>query len=354
LRDDKPAAEVVAERVGEVPQSPAATPQRGTADPRPGAVDIRALLRDARAVSGGVEIEVDGRPLKLTNLDKVLYPQTGFTKLDVIGYYASIAPLLLPHLRGRPLTLKRYPNGVDKEFFYEKNSPRHRPDWVRTVTLPSDRGRGEIVYTLCEDVATLVWLANLADLELHPSLALAEHVDRPTTLAFDLDPGAPATVVECSEVALALRDLFDQLGLHAFAKTSGSKGLQVYVPLNVPDVSYEQTKPLARAVAALLERRHPELIVSEMAKVKRAGKVLIDWSQNDQHKTTVNVYSLRATAQPRVSTPLHWAELSACVESRDPEQLAFGPEETLSRVATQGDAFVGVLNLQQQLPALGA
>jgi bifunctional non-homologous end joining protein LigD len=301
-------------------------------------------------VRHGVEIELEGRTLKLTNLDKVLYPRTGFTKRDLIAYYAQIAPVLLPHLHDRPLTLKRYPNGVDGEFFYEKRSPAHRPDWVQTATIASDRSKREIPYTLCQDLPTLIWLANLADLELHPSLSLAATVTRPTSLAFDLDPGAPAGLVECCEMALELKGLFDGLGLSAFAKTSGSKGLQVYVPLNTADASYEHTKPFAHATAAMFEQHHPELVVSTMAKSNRRGKVLIDWSQNDAHKTTVNVYSPRATERPSVSTPVLWPEIAACRDAQRPELLSFGPDQVLARVAQHGDLFAAVLQTRQRLP----
>jgi bifunctional non-homologous end joining protein LigD len=313
---------------------------------------VRAWLANGRKVRDGVEVELEGRRLKLTNADKVLYPATGFTKADLVAYYAGVATALLPHLRDRPLTLKRYPNGIDAEYFYEKRSPPHRPDWIQTAQIPSDRGKKEIPYTLCQDLPTLVWLANLADIELHPSLSLAAEVTRPTMVAFDLDPGAPAGIVECCEVALELCELFGQLGLQACAKTSGSKGLQVYVPLNQPDASYARTKPFAHAVAGLLEERRPELIVSRMAKDKRTGKVLIDWSQNDEHKTTVCVYSLRATEQPRVSTPVSWDEVAECHEAGRAELLSFGPEDVLSRIAAGGDPFGKILSLQQNLPTL--
>ena len=352
LRDDKRAADVVRESVEPDPGGGPAGPP--PADARGGGsdVDLPALLAGGRKVRDGVEVELAGRTLKLTNADKVLYPTTGFSKADLIGYYAGVAPALLPHLRDRPLTLKRYPNGVEGEFFYEKRSPPHRPEWVQTVAVASDRGKKEIPYTLCQDLPTLVWLANLADIELHPSLSLAADVGRPTMVAFDLDPGAPAGIVECCTVALELRDLFRQLGLEACAKTSGSKGLQVYVPLNRPDVSYEQTKPFAHSVAGLLEERHPKLVVSRMAKAQRRGKVLIDWSQNDEHKTTVSVYSLRATEQPRVSTPVDWQEVSDCAEQRKPELLSFGPQDVLTRIAERGDLFGKILSLQQTLPRL--
>ena len=358
LRDDKRAEDVVRERVsvleggGPAGPPPASAPAVDQPNIDGGGVDVQALLADGRKVRDGVEVEVDGRKLKLTNAEKVLYPASGFTKADLVGYYANVARVLLPHLRDRPLTLKRYPNGVDSEYFYEKRSPPHRPDWIQTVSIPSDRGKKEIPYTLCQDRPTLVWLANLADIELHPSLSLAADARRPTMVAFDLDPGAPAGIVECCEVALELRELFTQLRLDACAKTSGSKGLQVYVPLNSSEVTYEQTKPFAHAVAGLLEERHPELVISRMAKAQRRGKVLIDWSQNDAHKTTVSVYSLRATEQPRVSTPLDWSEVAQCAKQQDAELLSFGPEDVLTRIAERGDLFGKILSLKQTLPRL--
>jgi bifunctional non-homologous end joining protein LigD len=298
-----------------------------------------------------VEVEVQGRTLSLSNLDKVLYPAAGFTKGHVIDYYTRIAPALLPHLRGRALTLKRYPNGVDAPYFYEKQCPSHRPDWVRTAAV-AIRSNGRVIdFCLADDLPTLVWLANLADLELHTSLARATDVTAPVILAFDLDPGEPATIVDCSRVALLLRDVFDRLGLQAFPKTSGSKGMQVYVPLNTP-ATYRQTKSFALAIAQLLERRHPELVVSDMKKSLRRGKVFVDWSQNDEHKTTVSVYSLRARERPTASTPLRWEEVEAALDSGDPEELAFDSDAVLQRVAEHGDLFAGVEELEQELPAL--
>ncbi|HTW11240.1 MAG TPA: DNA ligase D [Solirubrobacteraceae bacterium] len=360
LREDKPAAEVVRERESDpeegIEEAAAHPEPAGDGLSRAGSSgtppELERLVQAGKTVRGGVEIEVEGRTLKLSNLDKVLYPQTGLTKSDVIAYYMRIAPVLLPHLHDRPLTLKRYPDGVQGKFFYEKRSPAHRPDWVEVVTVPSDRAKGEIPYTLCQDLPTLIWLANLADIELHPLLSLGEDVSRPTALAFDLDPGAPATIVECCEVALHLRELFEQLGLHALAKTSGSKGLQVYVPLNQPSVSYADTKPFARAVAELFEQRHPKLVVSAQARQQRQGKVLIDWSQNDEHKTTVSVYSLRAKEPPGVSTPLAWSEVESCARKRDPELLSFAPEQVLTRVMQDGDLFGDLLSMQQTLPKL--
>ena len=297
-----------------------------------------------------VEVQIEGRTLSLSNLDKVLYPKAGFTKAQVIDYYTRIAPALLPHLRDRPLTLKRYPNGVEGEYFYEKQCPKHRPDWVRTEPVWSRHAKRTIEFCVTDDVATLVWTSNLADLELHTSLAKVQDVAAPTILAFDLDPGPPATIVECAEVAVRLREIFDHLNLEAFPKTSGSKGMQVYVPINTP-TSYDVTKPFALAIAELLERRHPELVVSDMKKALRTGKVLVDWSQNDEHKTTVCVYSLRAKDRPTVSTPITWDEVEAVRVSRDPEELAFDSDAVLARVAEHGDLFAAVETLQQELPA---
>jgi bifunctional non-homologous end joining protein LigD len=296
-----------------------------------------------------LEVEVEGRTLSLSNLDKVFYPETGYTKGQVIEYYTRIAPVLLPHLRGRHLTLKRYPDGVRGPYFYEKQCPGHRPDWVQTAAVWSRHNGRNITYCLADDLATLVWLANLADLELHTPLARAVDPKAPTVLAFDLDPGPPANIVQCAEVACRLRDAFDHFGLLSFPKTSGSKGMQLYVPLNTP-ATYDQTKPFAQGLAQVLERRHPDLVVSDMRKSLRAGKVLIDWSQNDEHKTTVCAYSLRARERPTVSTPLEWEEVEQLMRSRDPEELAFTGDDVLARVAEHGDLFGPVLDLQQELP----
>jgi bifunctional non-homologous end joining protein LigD len=290
-----------------------------------------------------VEVEVEGRRLSLSNLDKPMYPSVGFTKGQLIDYYTRVAPALLPHLRDRPLTLKRYPNGVDGQHFYEKRCPSHAPEWVR-----AEEASG-INFCVCDDLSTLVWLANLADLELHPSLSLVDDILRPTVMAFDLDPGPPAGLTECCEVALILREALGHVGLECFAKTSGSKGIQVYAPLNVDEVDYDGgTKPLSKALARHLEGEHPKLIVSSQKKELRRGKVLIDWSQNDEHKTTVCVYSLRARERPTVSTPLDWAE----VEAGDPDALVFEADDVLARVEERGDLFSPVAELRQQLPAL--
>jgi bifunctional non-homologous end joining protein LigD len=290
---------------------------------------------------------VAGRRLKLTNLDKVMYPSAGFTKGDVIEYYTRVAPVLMPHLRNRPLTLKRYPDGVDGEVFYQKQAPKHRPDWVKTVRIPT-RDR-DIDFVVVTGLPTLVWLANLADLELHTSLARATSVDRPTALVFDLDPGAPATVVECCRVALLIRRLGDHLGLEFWAKTSGSKGLQLYAPLN-GRAGFDRTKEFAHAVATRLETEHPDLVVTTVKREVRDGRVLIDWSQNALMRTTVNVYSLRARERPTVSTPVTWAEVERAAREGDPELLVFDWQQALERVERAGDLFQPVLKVRQALP----
>jgi bifunctional non-homologous end joining protein LigD len=296
-------------------------------------------------------VEIDGRHLSLTNLDKVLYPAAGFTKGEVINYYARIAPVLVPHLKGRPLTLKRYPEGVDKEYFFEKNATKHRPEWVKTAPIWSEGNHRNINYILAEDLATIVWVANLAAIELHPSLSLARKIESPTVIAFDLDPGPPANVVQCCQVGLWLRDIFDHFGLQSFPKTSGSKGLQVYVPLNRL-TSYDTTKPFAHALARLLEHDHEDLVVSDMKKELRVGKVFVDWSQNDEHKTTISVYSLRAREHPTVSTPVKWEEVERALKKKDASLLVFEADQVLKRVEQMGDLYAPVLTLQQQLPKL--
>jgi bifunctional non-homologous end joining protein LigD len=276
-----------------------------------------------------------------------MYPETGFTKGQVIDYYTRIAPAVLPHLRDRPLTLKRYPNGVEGGHFYEKQCPSHRPDWVRSE--PVELSSKTIQFCICDDLPTLVWLANLADLELHPSLSKVPDVERPSIMAFDLDPGPGTGLAECCEVAVLLRDALGALGLECFPKTSGSKGIQVYVPLNTDDVDYDHgTKRLSNALARHLESQHPKLIVSSQKKELRKNRVLIDWSQNDEHKTTVGVYSLRARERPTVSTPLMWQE----VEAGDPDALVFEAEDVLARFEEHGDLFAPVEELEQALPDL--
>ncbi len=296
------------------------------------------------------QLIVEGKKLPVSNLNKVLYPKAGFTKGQVIDYYIRVAPVLLPHLKDRPLTMKRYPNGVEGMFFYEKNCPSHRPAWVKTVKVWSEGNQRDMHYCLAQDLPTLVWAANLADLELHTSLARKKDVARPTMMVFDLDPGPPADIVQCCQVGLWLRDLLGKMKLQSWAKTSGSKGLQVYVPLNTP-VTFDQTKALARALAEHLEHAHPDLVVHKMLKSLRIGKVLVDWSQNDEHKTTINVYSLRAREQPTVSTPVTWEEVGACLKKKNRE--AASPSiriRSLARVEKSGDLFAPVQTLKQKLP----
>jgi bifunctional non-homologous end joining protein LigD len=296
-------------------------------------------------------VEVDGRNLSLTNLDKVLYPVAGFTKGQVIDYYVRIAPVLLPHFAGRPLTLKRYPEGVDHEYFYEKNAPKHRPDWVKTTPVWSEGNSRTVNYVLLNDLPSLVWVANLASIELHPSLAYAEDLECPATMVFDLDPGPPANIVQCAQVGMWLREIFEHFGLQSFPKTSGSKGLQIYVPLHTP-TSYEQTKGFANALARLLESEHRDLVVSDMKKQLRVGKVFVDWSQNDEHKTTIGVYSLRARERPTVSTPVTWEEVERTLKKKDANLLVFEAAQVMERVQMMGDLFAPVLELKQKLPKL--
>ena len=296
------------------------------------------------------ELEVGGKRLKVSNLEKVLYPKAGFTKGEVIDYYIQISSVLLPHLQKRPLTLKRYPNGVEAEFFYEKKCPSHRPTWVNTARVWSEGNQADINYCLANDLPTLVWAANLADLELHTSLARYPKIQSPTMVVFDLDPGAPADIVQCCKVGLWLRKILEQLKLKCFSKTSGSKGLQVYVPLNT-GTNYDITKKFAKKIAERLEREHPELVVSKMAKILRKGKVFVDWSQNDDHKTTICVYSLRAKESPTVSTPVTWDEVESTLKKRDGARLVFKSDAVLKRVQKQGDLFEPILKLKQRLTA---
>ncbi len=305
---------------------------------------------------GDAEVEVDGRRVKLTNLDKPYYP-SGWTKADVLRYYAAISPVLLPHLRDRPVTLKRYPDGVGGPSFFNKHAARGRPEWVATATVRHGAGKDPVEFVLIQDRATLLWAAQMAAIELHPSLSRADGrrtggATGPTALVFDLDPGPGTTIVECCAVAVEIRALLTDLGLDPRAKTSGSKGLQLYAPL-AADTTYERSKPFAHAVAALLEDRHPERIVSRMRKALRDGRVLIDWSQNSAHKTTVAAYSLRARERPTVSTPITWDEVAGCRASGDPGDLVFTADDVLARVRRAGDCFAPVLGPGPELPDLG-
>jgi bifunctional non-homologous end joining protein LigD len=296
------------------------------------------------------QLVINGSTIDVSNLDKVFYPKTGFTKGQVIDYYVRISPCLLPHLKDRPVTLKRYPEGVEGFFFYEKECPSHRPKWIKTADVPRSKG-GEIHYCVMNGLPSLVWAANLADLELHTFLHRAPSINRPDWLAFDLDPGPPADIILCCKVGLRLKTIFDALGLKSFAKTSGSKGLQVFVPLN-SGITYEKTGAFAHAVAELLENKAPGMVVSKMPKNLREGKVLVDWSQNNDHKTTVTVYSLRAKEHPTVSTPVTWEEVEAALKKKNPKLLTFEAGEVLKRVEKHGDLFAPVLELKQKLPAV--
>ena len=302
-------------------------------------------------VSTQGQLKVDGRRIAVSNLDKVLYPGGHFTKARVIDYYVRISKYLLPHLKNRPVTLKRFPNGIYGEFFYEKDAPAFTPDWVKTFPVPRrERSGPDINYIMISDLPTLVWLANLANLEIHPFLHRAPRIDRPTWIVFDLDPGKGASILTCARVAFMLRDVFNELKLKSCVKVSGSKGLQLYVPLNTA-ATYQQTRAFAKAIAQLLAEREPKLIVAKMPKAFRAHKVFIDWSQNDDYKTTVSVYSLRANYhRPYVSVPVEWNELKRAIEHKDPDQLYFTPEQTLERVEQRGDLFKDVLTMKQKLP----
>ena len=298
-------------------------------------------------------LEIEGHDLTVSNLEKVLYPEAGFTKGDVIRYFIDISPVLLPHLKSRPITMKRYPEGVNHFYFYEKNCPRYRPEWVSTTPVVSERRGGTMNYCVVNNLASLVWMGNLADLELHTSLARAPAVDRPTMMVFDLDPGEGTNALQCARVALRLRDKFDLLKLKSFPKTSGSKGIQLYVPLNHPAATFDMTKVASREIADAVAREHSDEVVTNMLKSLRRGRVLIDWSQNDEHKTTVCVYSLRATPRPQVSTPLTWQELERFLKRGDADAFRFSPDDVRARVKKHGDLFEPVLKLKQKLPGVG-
>ncbi len=293
-------------------------------------------------------LKVEGKDVPVSNLDKIYYPKAGFTKGEMLAYYIKMAPVLLPHLKNRPLTLKRYPNGVEAPFFYEKQCPKPTPPFVKTCQVARHHKPGSIQFCLANNLPTLVWAANLGDLELHTFLSKAPNVHKPTQIVFDLDPGPPANAVQCAQVALWLREMFSNLGLEVLIKSSGSKGLQAYVPLNTP-TTYAETSPFAKAVAQALEKVHPELVVSDMKKDLRRGKVLVDWSQNSETKTTVCVYSLRARERPFVSMPLEWSEVEKCLKKKDESLVFFEAGEALKRVEKKGDLFAPVLTLKQNL-----
>jgi bifunctional non-homologous end joining protein LigD len=325
---------------------------KGLREDKPATLVVREPVAPRKGAKGSAVLaEIEGRELRLSNLDKPLWP-SGHTKGDLIKYYVDMAPVLLPHLEGRPLTLKRYPSGVEGQYFYEKQAPAHRPDWVATAPVKLEKGK-VINYVLAHDAATLAWLGNLADLELHTPMHRVDeqgHVGEPTMIAFDLDPGEPADLLDCCRVATVLHGMFEHLGLTAVPKTSGSKGMQVYVPLNVPGVTYAQTKGFAKAVAELLEAEAGDLVVARQTKTLRKGKVLVDWSQNDINKTTVSVYSPRARERPTVSTPLTWDEVHAAVQAGSVDDLVFDIDDVRARVREHGDLFADVLTVTQELP----
>ncbi len=301
------------------------------------------------ATAGATTLKFGRTSVTISNPDKVLYPAVGFTKRDVIDYYTRVAPVILPHLRDRPLTLKRYPNGVNAPFFYEKRCPDFRPKWMQTADIKSGKSDARINFCMVQDAASLIWIANLASLELHTLLSRAKDPSTPTTMVFDLDPGAPANFLDCIRVGLTMRDMLAKLGLECFAKTSGSKGLHLWVPLNTP-TSFDRTKEFAHAVALLLERSDPQHVTSVMRKDLRGGKVFVDWSQNDDHKTTVCVYSLRAREHPTVSTPMTWRELQTVLKKQDLPLATFEADDVLRRIAKKGDLFETVLTMKQKLP----
>jgi bifunctional non-homologous end joining protein LigD len=300
------------------------------------------------AASPSTTVEVGGRQLSISNLDKVLYPETGTTKGECIEYYVRIAPAMIPHLAGRCITFRRYPNGVDKQGFFEKRCPSHRPSWVGTALGPGDHN-GNIGYCRLEEPAALVWAANLAALELHVPMARAEDLDVPLMVVFDFDPGPGVTMAGCAEVALWVRDVLSAVGLDGWAKTSGSKGLQLYVPLNVAGHTHDHAAQFALAVGQLLEKQHPKRVTTTMAKAVRPDKIFVDWSQNARFKTTIGVYSMRARPEPTCSTPVSWDEVEAAANGTT--DLKFTWRDVLARVAAQGDLFAPTLTVQQRLPA---
>jgi bifunctional non-homologous end joining protein LigD len=291
-------------------------------------------------------LTVEGREVRLTNLDRALYP-SGFTKADVVAYYARMAIAVLPHVAGRPLTLRRFHHGTTGPSRFEKCCPDHRPPWVHTAVVPRRTRDEPLPFCVVDSVASLLWSANLTNLELHPMLAIAPEVDRPTVVAFDLDPGPGAGLLDCRDVALLLRDTLAGVGLDSRAKVSGRKGLQVFAPLNDPDMTYARTKAFARTVATLMAERLPDAITATVSRSARAGKVLVDWGQNDRHRSIVAAWSLRAGEAPTVSLPLTWEELET---AGDAEALRFGPAEAVERFERDGDPFAAVLETHQALP----
>ena len=296
-------------------------------------------------------VEIAGRKLSLSNLKKELYPSCGFTKANVLEYYGRVAEYILPHLKDRALTLKRYPDGVEKEYFFEKRCPAYRPHWVETAEIRRDDNE-QMTVCLVNNLETLLWVENLASLELHVPLAKKKSPETPDAVVFDLDPGEPANILDCARIALILRDLLSRLQLASYPKTSGQKGMHVFVPLNSPQVTFEDTKKFSKAVAVIMQKNYPDLVTAKMAKEERRGKVFINWSQNDSAKTMVCVYSLRGREKPSVSFPLEWQELKDLTGQGNPEKLQVMYSKAVSRVGKQGDLFREVLVKEQRLPHL--
>ena len=294
------------------------------------------------------EVQIDGRQVRLSNLDKVMYPQAGFTKAQVVDYYARIGPVMVPHLADRAVTMVRWPDGVEGGSFFEKRCPGHAPEWIRRTDFDPD-----LIQCVIDDVPSLVWAANMASLELHTLQARTRHPDRPTAMVFDLDPGEPAGILDCCRVSLELRDVLGDLGLESVVKTSGSKGLHLAVPLNTAGVTPDATKAFALALGQLLAKRDPKQVTTNMNKAERKGRVFVDWSQNDRHKTTVCAYSLRARPLPTVSTPVVWDEVSAALDGDDGDALTFEADHVLERVEQVGDLYRPNLEKKQKLPKLG-
>lgn len=300
------------------------------------------------APESAVEVAVGERKLRLTNLAKVLYPEAGFTKAQVIDYYVRVAPVMLDHIGDRGITMRRFPDGVDADSFFNKRCPEWKPDWMQAVPGPGESA-GPIAYCQLSEVAALAWAANLAALEIHAPMARSDDIESPTMVVYDLDPGEGTSIIECCQIALILREVLDAVGLECWPKTSGSKGMQLYLPLNMPH-THEHASSFARATGQLIERDLPQRVTTTMAKAKRTDKIFIDWSQNSRHKTTIAPYSLRARPQPTVSTPLSWDEVEAGSKGAP---LIFEADAVLDRLDQHGDLFAPVLTVEQQLPGGG-
>jgi len=300
---------------------------------------------------GGKTVRVNNRGLVLSNLEKDLYPSYGFTKAGILKYYGSMARFMLPHLKDRALTLKRFPDGVEKDYFFEKRCPAYRPAWLKTADVPYGSHK-HLTACLINDLESLIWVENLASIELHVPLARAASPHTPDSVVFDLDPGDKADVLDCARVALILKALLAGMKLTGLVKTSGKKGLHMYVPLNSGKITYDDTKKFSKAVAGIMQRNYPDLVTAKMAKESRKNRVFINWSQNDASKTMVCVYSLRAAEKPFVSFPLAWKELEKLLEQNDPGKFRVTYSEALARAGKNGDLFSEMLGKKQRLPYL--